>query len=376
MRSKLRILHVVAPARFGGLERVVWGLARGQRDRGHAVELMTILDPDTTPHPFVQAAERAGLSATVAEIPARRYGRERAAVRHRSREFRPDVVHTHGTRVDVVDGGVARSLGIPSVTTVHGFTGGGLKNRFYERLQVRAFRRFDAVVAVARSQLSVLERGGVPMDRVHCVPNGWTPEGPRLSREDARAALGLPPQGLVIGWVGRLARVKGCDLFVEAMAHLGNLDAVACIVGDGPGRRAAEERAAELGVGDRIRWLGAVPEAGRLLAGLDVFVMSSRSEGTPIVLLEAAAAGTPIVATAVGGIPHVVSDREAILVQPEDPVALASGIRAVLSDAAAAADRAAGARARVERDFAISPWLDAYDAVYERAIARRRASSS
>jgi glycosyltransferase involved in cell wall biosynthesis len=127
-----------------------------------------------------------------------------------------------------------------------------------------------------------------------------------------------------------------------------------------------------LGLTDRISWRGVVSDAPRLMSAFDVFVLSSRTEGTPISLLEAIHAGVPIVATVVGGVPDVVSAKEAVLVESETPPALADALRRVHDDRAAAATRAASATKRLETDFAIAPWVDAYEKIYERAISARR----
>jgi glycosyltransferase involved in cell wall biosynthesis len=112
-----------------------------------------------------------------------------------------------------------------------------------------------------------------------------------------------------------------------------------------------------------------VPDAARLFRALDVFVLSSRTEGTPMVLLEAMAAGVPIVATRVGGVPDIVGDAEARLIPPHDPIVLARAIRAVLADRSGARTRAAAAQIRLRRDFAPEPWVARYEAVYQR-VAR------
>ena len=123
-----------------------------------------------------------------------------------------------------------------------------------------------------------------------------------------------------------------------------------------------------------MRWHGFMANAGRLYAAFDVFVLSSRTEGTPIALLEAMSAGVPIVATSVGGVPDVVSRNEALLVPSDDPVALADAIRSVYSDPTAAATRACAAQQRLSQNFAAAPWLAAYEALY-RNIARSRVNS-
>jgi glycosyltransferase involved in cell wall biosynthesis len=113
-----------------------------------------------------------------------------------------------------------------------------------------------------------------------------------------------------------------------------------------------------------ITWHGVVPDAGRLLRAFDVLVLSSRTEGTPMVVLEAMAAGVPIVATRVGGVPDVLSSADAMLVPPEDPAALAAAIRAVHDHPDAARSRADSARRRLDTEFALAPWLARYEAIY------------
>jgi glycosyltransferase involved in cell wall biosynthesis len=359
------VLHVVAPAAFGGLERVVTMLAGGMRGLGHDVHVTAIVDGGGSERPFLVSLAAAGVPTRALAVPGRAYGTERAAIAQLCRELRPDVVHTHGYRPDVVDAGVARRLGIPIVTTVHGFTGGGWKNRLYEWVQCRAFRRFDAVVAVSRPLVARLRGAGVPHARLHEVRNAWAPGAPLLDRDAARLALGLPRDGFAIGWVGRLSREKGPDVLVAALPYLHDLPVIASVVGDGPMRRSLESQARGLGLNGRIRWHGVVPDSARVLAAFDVCVLSSRTEGTPMALFEAMAAGVPVVATAVGGVPDVVSPREAVLVPSDDPALLADRIRDLHDNPVPAGERARAARARLEHEFAVAPWLARYEAIYK-----------
>jgi glycosyltransferase involved in cell wall biosynthesis len=209
----------------------------------------------------------------------------------------------------------------------------------------------------------------VPAARVYLAVNAFVPVLAPLTRARARAELGLAPEGTYAGWVGRLAREKGADVMLQALAHLAP-EVRLCIIGDGAERAALERLAERLRIRERVRWHGVVPDAARVLGAFDVVVVSSRREGTPIVLLEAMAAGTPVVTTRVGGIPDVVSPAEAMLVDADDPRGLAAAVAATLSDAAAAARRADAARVRLAHDFAVEPWLDRIDTVYDAAVRR------
>src|SRR5256886_12903034 len=169
-------------------------------------------------------------------LPARAYLRERRLIRELCARFRPDVVHTHGYRPDLLDAGIARSMGVPTVTTVHGssFTKGTVQ--LYELVQFAMFRKFDAVVAVSRPLVRSLSRCGVPSHRIHVVPNGWDGCAPAWDRPVARQALGAPVDRFLIGWVGRPIPVKAAGRFLRALAELRDMPWSAAVVGGGVGR--------------------------------------------------------------------------------------------------------------------------------------------
>jgi glycosyltransferase involved in cell wall biosynthesis len=145
-------------------------------------------------------------------------------------------------------------------------------------------------------------------------------------------------------------------------------------MGDGPERQVQEARADSLAPG-RFRWLGAIPDAARYFAAFDLFVLSSRAEGLPMVLLEAMAVCIPIIATRVGGVPDLLSPAEAMLVPPDNPAALAAAIRAAIDDPAATSSRAKAARVRQQSEFDVGPWSARYESVYRELIAARAPGS-
>jgi glycosyltransferase involved in cell wall biosynthesis len=364
-----RVLHVLAPGPFGGLESVVAMLAGEWAARGGAVGVVLAMDADSPVPDRWSALEPEGVAVLRLSIAHRAYHQEWRLYRDTFRRWRPEIVHCHGYRPDILAGWAARGCRLARVSTVHGFTGGDWKNRMYERLQIRALTRFDGVIAVSRPIHDRLAAAGVPPRRIAIIPNALRGIA-TMSRADARRTLGVPDDALLLGWVGRISAEKGLDVLLAALPDLQDLPVRLSVVGDGPLRGRLQEEARRLGVADRIDWRGIIEGAARYGSAFDCFVLSSRTEGTPIALLEAMAAGVPVVATAVGGVPDVLGEGEGVLVPSEQPAALAAAIRATLTDRDAAAGRARRARARVTRDFAPAPWMERHADFYRSILAR------
>ena len=360
---RMEIVHLTAPGPVGGLETVVAALTAATSGRGHRVRLFALLETDGSGCPGFEGL--AGVELVEVRLPPRRYRAEAERLRGEWQSRRPDLVHTHGYHADLVGWWAARRLGIPLVSTVHGFTGGDLKNRLYERLDRWALRRFDAVVAVSRPLATSLIEQGIDRQRVHVIPNRRPPNLP-FSSEESRRRLGLPERARLVGWIGRMSREKGADVMIEAMPQV-PADVQLVFLGEGPLRPGLARRVAELGLRDRVHFLGPVSGADRLLRAFDLVALSSRTEGTPMVLLEAIDAGVPIVATAVGGVPELLSDREALLVPPERPDRLAAAITECLDRSGEAARRAELARARLAGE---SPegWVLAHETLYRSLV--------
>jgi glycosyltransferase involved in cell wall biosynthesis len=258
------------------------------------------------------------------------------------------------------------------VATLHGYAGGDARNRFYEWLDGKLLARFDAVLCVSEAQRERMRRSGCAAERLALVPNGHAP-GPLLPRAEARARLGLPAAGAAIGWIGRLSVEKGADLFLEALARLAPGAGLGIVIGDGAERAGLEARARALGLGeDRLRFAGFRGDAPSLLAAFDAVVISSRTEGLPVVLLEAASAGTPLAAFAVGGIPDVLGAASGWLAPTGDVEALARALGDLLGNPGEAQARAREAQRILASRFGAERWLEQVDAVHARALAGAR----
>lgn len=358
----MRLTHVLAPANFGGLERVVFALSTGQQRRGNAVHVVMLVEAGTA-EPFV-ATQLKHEEVEVVTIPTRRrdYLTQMRLLSDHCRETEPDVLHTHGYLPDVLSRALPRSVTARRVSTVHGFIGGTLRGRVYEWLQCRAYGRVDAV-AVSRKLASDLVARGVPKTKVHLIPNGAVPVA-LLDRKVARQQLGLSEETFNVGWVGRVSHEKGLDVLLDALRQLTDLPIRLTVVGDGPSRAALQRYCEGSGLNSAVHWAGVLFDPSAMLRAFDLVVISSRTEGTPMTLLEAMSAQVPVVATAVGGIPDVMAAEQGLLVPSEDPGALTAAIRSVYYDRTAAMRRAFAARRRIDTDFSMENWLEQYDTLY------------
>ncbi len=368
--GNVRVLHAIAPGPVGGAETAVLSLVQGLKDADVPVVIVALADSSSAP--FVERVRDAGVPIEVVPASGRTYWRDWAGIRAAVRRHGLTLIHTHGYRADMMGLLAARADGVRCLATAHGFTGGDRKNRLNQRLAITALRRHDAVVSVSTPLAAVLAQAGIRADRIQTIPNAWRAPSQRvLDRSLARESLALPATGPVVGWVGRLSPVKGADVAVAAMSAVATPGTQFVFLGDGPERAALGRQVTQLGLQSRVRFAGARPDAASLLSAFDALVLSSRSEGTPMVLLEAIHAGTPIVATAVGGVPDLLGAAGGLLVPPEDPAALAVAIDTVLARPADAHARTVTARARIAENFDASIWVARHIALYHRLLENR-----
>ena len=362
---------MIAPAPLGGAEQVVVDLAASWNHNGGRAEVLLLLDPDASEPSIVSALKQAGVLAHTVSSRSR----EVRALRHiqqHMRALRPDILHTHGYKADALGLIAARRAGMPIVSTVHGFTRGDLKNRIYEWIERLCLKRMDGVITVSKGLKEFLVRKGVPAQWLTHVSNACLPP-PLLPRREARALLGIDTEGAVIGWIGRLSPEKGPDVFVQAVHEISSPFELAVMVGDGVEAKTLREMGAQQTQGSKIRFAGLIPNASRLLAAFDVLVISSRTEGLPMVLLEAMHAQVPVVATGVGEIPHVLGGGEyGWLVEPGNVRGLASQIAAVLSERERASAVARSAKRHVSTEYDSDGWVARIREVYAISLARRR----
>jgi glycosyltransferase involved in cell wall biosynthesis len=357
----VRIVQLVIGADLAGGQAVALDVARAARDRGDDVFFVSPVDG-----PFVARARAEGFPVAFAEI--RRTHRLDGSVRlaRLLRRARADVLHTHAlAAANVVARVGARSAGVPVVAHLH------IENHFRREtaplirtLDNRTARWCARLVAVSEDTKRAYERQGYPPGRIEVLYNGVR------AFANGAAARNDPP---VIGEIGRLCDVKGQRELIRALAEIP--DARLVLAGrdleQGGAFQAELEREAEqAGVRDRVEILGFHDDVPALLAELDVVALPSWTEGLPMVLLEAMAAGRPVVATPVGGTPELVVDGETgLLVPPRDPPALAAALRRVLADRDLAARLGEAGRRRVSERFTLQQMTGRMLELYDEIVA-------
>ncbi|MDA0588824.1 MAG: glycosyltransferase family 4 protein [Planctomycetota bacterium] len=283
--------------------------------------------------------------------------------------------HGHDYKTDALGLLLRQRHDMKLVSTVHGWGVRSRRTPFYHAIDRAALRRHDRVVCVSEQLRRECQTAGVPLSRLCEIENAIDLAAYRNlpSREEACAQLGIPHDRPVIGSVGRLSNEKAFDVLIRSVDQLieSGSDATLIIAGDGPKRARLESLIEATEKPDRIRLLGHVADPRVVFAALDVFAISSRSEGLPNVLLEALACRVPVVATMVGGIPRVVSDEhDALLVSPDDADGLTLAFTRILNNAALAEQLSTNGLATVEARYSFETRMQKMVAVYDDILNR------
>jgi len=378
--NKMKVLHIVGDSRFGGIARIILGLGRIARMDGWEVDVLTT-DPE------VQEALRSqSLGIVSLDCIRRRIQplRDIAGVFRLRRYLRHNhyaIVHTHTSKGGFIGRLAAWLAGVPVIVhTVHGFA-------FHEQspapvrmicsaLERMASRWCHRIVSVSEfHQRWAIELNICSQMHIQAIPNGIEPlrRGDRSKLAALRRDLDIGDGDLLILSPARLAADKGLTYLIEAAAILprGGPRYRVVIAGDGPVRKSLERLARERGVTDTVRFLGFRRDIGDLLAVSDLVVLPSLREGLSISLLEAMAAGKPIIASSIGSHREMASQAEmAKLVPPANAAALAEAIQQFAGDPELMAHVAASARSLFEARYTEERMLNAYRQMYLSLLER------
>jgi glycosyltransferase involved in cell wall biosynthesis len=362
-------LHVTSSTLYGSIERQILGLARSLPE-GYRSVFLSFREGGKC-QAFLDTARELGYSAQALKHDTPRLLGAIAELTRFVRQIRADVVCTHGYKADVIGLAAARRTGIPIVAVSHGWTRESLRVRCYEALDRLVLRRMDRVACVSRGQAAKVQRAGVSPRRIeviHCAVQADRFEAPDPAYQERLCSWFTGTPGRIIGAAGRLSPEKGFADLVEAAALVTNVDPTLRFIlfGDGPLRSDLERRVAALGLQQQFILAGFRNDFDRFLPHLDLLVLPSYTEGLPNVVLEAFAAGVPVVATAVGGTPEAVEDEvNGYLLPSGNPPALAQRILDALSDETRRQAMAQRGRDRVLNEFSFDNMSASYQRLFQ-----------
>lgn len=376
--SRLAVTHVApfgdyeGQSAFSGAENHLFQLMAGQKAAGLDVELLMLVIHDG-PRLLEKAEELRAAGIKVARLV---YGRSLLPVLGRAawvaqlprlvalmRARRDRIVHTHLPHASQLGRAAAWAAGVRSIVdSVHN------DEPFYGaqswRLRLKALQAIPGptIAITRRVKTHLVDAAGMSADRIVVIPYGIEPPA-RIDRDGTRAALGLPADAFVVGFVGRLMPQKDLGTLIEAMALVPR--AHLCLVGAGPEEQGLRAHAARLGL-TRVHFAGPRPNGADLMAAFDVFVLSSKWEGLGLVLLEAMSRGVPIAATRGGAIPEVLEDgRLGLLSDVGDAAGLAASIARLRADPDVRHELIARGHAAIRERYSVAAMVNATTAVYE-----------
>lgn len=343
----LRLMAVIEAATITGPAKNLLDFALGARAHGIEITIVTFVRGGSS-NLFLDTARGRGIAV---ETVAERGAFDRAAISGLAalvERTRPDIVQTHAVKSHFL----ARLAGVGRqsrwVAFHHGYTWPDFRARLYNQLDRWSLRAPDRILTVSGSFRDELAAHGAELGRIEVIHNAIRPGWGTARDPELRRSLGIASERNIVLIVGRLSREKDHITLIEAVQRLRERDLHLLIVGDGPERVRIEVRVAELGLTGRVTMTSQVASAEPYYGIAAVAVLSSLSEGSPNALLEAMAAGVPVVATRVGGVPEIAEDGEhALLVRPGDTAAMAGALDRILSDPESGAAMAARARVRV-----------------------------
>ena len=371
--SPRRVLHVIDSLDLGGAQTFLLGLCANLDRERYLPEVVCMHGSGVYAQAFEDEQVRLR-SLSPGKFPPR-YIPEFARLLLRERH---DILHFHLFGANLCAKPLALIAGHPGIV-VHDQCNDSSRDRNPLLLGADAFwnRRSGKVIAVSEStRRYLLDREDLPDDLVTVIPNGvdtalFRPGTPE-EKVAARERLGIPRGAFVIGGIGRLVEQKNFSLFLEVVSRLfsRNADAVAVLAGTGPLEGDLMNQAARLGIRDRVRFVGHISDRPGLYHAVDVLLMTSLFEGTPLVLLEAMSSALPVVATSVDGISEVCTDaKDAFLARDFFPDSFVFPLLSLLRRESPGNDLGQNARRTIESRYGIKVITRRVEGVYENLLS-------
>jgi len=334
------VLHLIGSDFYGGPEKQIIEHLKVLDKKQYSGHIASFLEGSNVSNEVLDVAEKSGIQNHSITMRTPLDYRAISQLKQLLTSLKIDLICAHGYKSAVLSWIVSKSLKIPAIAFSHGYTTENFKVAFYEWLERKALAKLDGVITVSYAQKRRLDDFNVKYKKCWVVHNATTvktksSEKNKKSRAEICKEFSLPESKKIAVIAGRLSPEKAHTILLDAVKILGDKldDTVIFFCGDGPCREALETKVNDLGVSKICIFTGFRRDMDKFYEAMDYMILSSLTEGLPLVVLEAMANAKPVVSTSVGGVPEVIEDGvNGYLVKPNDAVSLANGIGRAISD--------------------------------------------
>lgn len=378
---KIKVAYICTPIEFGGAERVSFNFFQFINREKFDITPIFLIRPWESKPLLALSAEEMGYNPIYIPVATNRHDnyfrifRVSVELLNIFREYKFDIIHSHGYFTDICSLLIARIMNIPCLSTCHGYINNNFKLKlynFFDKIFLFFASKIIVVSDTVGDELKLLKYfrksivicpNAVPLlvvNKVKIADDSWSFSG--IDRDHSKTT---------IGYVGRLSREKGVVFLLAAFVHdiLKNSDVRLVVIGEGDESTSLKQSAKEFGIADRVFFLGFQKNVEALLPCIDLFVLPSLTEGTPMALLEAMASGIPVIATNVGGVPSIIENGvNGILVNPQSPGEIAVAIDKIINDEIFKTKLSNNGLETIRKKFGVKRWCANMENIYDSLV--------
>jgi glycosyltransferase involved in cell wall biosynthesis len=372
------VAYILTPITFGGSERVSLNFLKNVDRKKFEIYPILFIRPWEKEQFFSRELRKYDFRYFTVPVALTQFADPLRVLRVAYRTFillkrlRPDLVHSHGYFASICSLPTARLIGIPGISTCHGFISTDKKLKIYNKLEKISLKISKKIIAVSDNIKDELIISGINPARITLIQNAvncfFDISELTYHRHKKRKFLKIDPYELVIGYVGRLSAEKGLRFLIQAVESIfkKNRFIKLIILGEGPEHESLERLVKAIGLQDNIIFLGFQGKVEEWIPAFDIFVLPSISEGTPMSLLEAMSIGLPVIASSVGGVPSIIEHRNnGYLVPPGDFSSISKGIESLWQNQELYKKIGENAAKTIHKNFNINAWCAKIEIEYQ-----------
>lgn len=377
---KYKIAYVLTPIEFGGAEKVSLNFLENVDRNRFDISPIILIRPWENFNLFIEKIKKENYRYVTIPVAVKPLNEGKDYFRvircfkilvSFLRKHKYDIIHSNGYFADILGVPAAKIFGIPHVSTCHGYIATNRNLVIYNALD-RFFLRFSTkIIAVSDSIKIALINSGVKESRIEVIKNAVPTDIDSVlfakNRQEIRHLLGIDDNDFVVGYIGRLSEEKGVKYLIEAcrVLYKSGVNLKVLIIGDGHQKLELQQLVEESGLRDEIIFVGFQKEMENWLPVIDLFVLPSLTEGTPMALLEAMAFGIPVVASSVGGVPHVINSGEnGLLVSPAKIDEIVNAIIVLINNKELCNTFLDAGKHTITEKFNIKDWVEKIESLY------------